>query len=331
MFRRLEVTVLVVLFTVFVSACGGQGGAGEAGREEEALRVVATFSVIEDFVENVAGDDVEVTTLVGPAEDTHTFEASPADSRALAEADLVFENGLEFESWMDDLYASSGSDARRVTVTRDVSPLEAGESHDEHGEEHAAEESGEEGAHEHGELDPHVWLDPNNAVLMVEAIRDALVEADPENAETYERNVGDYAASLEELDAAIVEQTGTIPEGNRKLVTGHQVFAYFAERYGFEVPGTALSSFTTEAADPSAGQIADLADEIREEGVPAIFSEKFTTGERIMERIAREAGVELADPLFTDALAREGETGDTYVEMMRYNARTVTEALGGTV
>ena len=361
MFRK-SLLVMVALFALVVGACGGQDDQqGAQGDDGDPVRVVATYSILGDMVENVVGDDVELTTMVGPGEDTHTFEASPSDSRALADADLVFENGLEFETWLDELYESSGSEAQRVVVSDGIEPIEAGDhGHKEHGdheeesshghgeethgeegthEEHEHEgeerhgehgdEGSHEGGHEHGEHDPHVWQDPNNAVVMVENVRDALIEADPDNEDAYRQNAEEYIGQLEDLDAEIQNQVETIPEENRKLVTGHQVFAYFAEEYGFEIPGTAISSLTTEASDPSAGEIAELSDEIQEENVPAIFPEMFTTDEQVMERLANEADVELAPPLFTGILAEEGEEGDTYVGMMSYNAQTMADALGG--
>ncbi len=310
----------VLLTAILVLAVADACGAGSAGQSSEGengpLQVVATFSVLSDIVQNVAGDEVELTTVVGPGEDAHTFQANPSDSRALVGADLVFLNGLGFEPWLDGLYESAGSEARRVTVTEGVDLLRA-EGHD-------------EGSHEQekgAELDPHVWLDPNNTMIMVGTIRDALVEADPENAEVYRKNAREYIAELEGLDKEISSRVAGIPEDNRKLVTGHQVFGYFAERYGFEVSGAAISSLTTEAADPSAGAFARLVDEIQKEEVPAIFPEQSTTDRRIMGRLAREANVELAPPLFTDTLSESGK-GDTYIGMMRYNARTIADALG---
>lgn len=360
MIWRAELLVLALLVLLAAGACGNQGGqqAGQEGNSDSPVRVVASYSILGDIVENVAGDNVDLTTMVGPGEDTHTFEASPSDSRALADADLVFENGLEFESWLDELYESSGSDAWRVVVSEGIEPIEAGEhGHEDHGD-HGGHEHGEEAheegdthedhehegeethgeysdkgshghGHEHGEHDPHVWQDPNNAVVMVENVRDALIEADPDNEDAYRQNAEEYIGQLEELDAEVRSQVEGIPEENRKLVTGHQVFAYFADEYGFEIPGTAISSLTTEASDPSVGEIAKLSDEIQEENVPAIFLEMFTTDEQIMERLANEAGVELAPPLFTGVLAEEGEEGDTYVGMMSYNAQTMADALGG--
>jgi ABC-type Zn uptake system ZnuABC Zn-binding protein ZnuA len=342
------------LALMLLAACAGGASEEAAGEEEERLSVLATKSILGDLVENVGGEEIDLYVLVGPGEDPHVFEPSPSDSVELAETEIVFENGLEYEPWIADLYESSGSEARRVVVTEDIEPIEGhghehghdpGDEHghdhehgDEHSHEHGDEHSHERGddhshdhehahGHHHGEFDPHVWFDPRRTISMVEAVRDALAEADPENAQLYEENAAEYIAEIEELDDWISEQTAGIPEERRKLVTAHNTFGYYAERYGFEIVGTAIESFTTEAADPSAGQIAALSDDIRETGVPAIFPET-TTNPDLMERIANEAGVELADPLYTDALGEPGSEGETYLDMMRYNTTTIVEALG---
>jgi ABC-type Zn uptake system ZnuABC Zn-binding protein ZnuA len=484
--RRLGVLHLTALFALLLAACGGapaaQPTAAPAASTEAPaavaptnaptaesaptaaptpdtppLKVIATYSMLGDFVQQVGGDLVELTTLVGPGGDSHTYEPTPQDSAALAEASVLFENGLEFESWIDDLYAASGSAATRVVTSENITPLpaaEEGHGHEEEGheaedtlahacehfedepeqiatgaaipdddthymvtlaggegeatltrdedaevsfylgadvpftlavggapltpeaseavsegcdaiaivytfdlapgdytlsfgpnagdsvalvweeaahaegEEHAegAEHAEDEEGHSHGEEDPHVWHDPANAMLMVESIRDALAAADPANAATYEANTEAYLAELEELDTFVQEEVATLPEERRKLVTSHDTFAYFAARYGFEIVGTALGAISTEVADPAAGELAELVEQIRAAGVPAIFAEN-VSNEDLMEIIAREAGVELAPTLYTDALGEPGSDGATYLEMMRYNVATIVTAL----
>lgn len=314
--RKPLIVVFGVLLTSVLAACGGGGGDDQGGSDDGLVRVVATYSILGDLVENVGGENVKLTTLVGPNGDAHTFEPAPSDNAEIAEADVVFENGLEFETFLDDLYESSGSEAERVVVTEDVEPLPVAE------EEHAEEEAGHE---EEGEYDPHVWHDPTNAVIMVESVRDALSEADPDNAEAYERNADGYIAELESLDADVREQVDSIPEENRTLFTSHDTFGYFADRYGFGVD-TALASVTTESGDPSAGETAELVEEIEASGVPAIFGENVSNS-GVMEGIASETGTELAPPLYTDALGDPGSEGATYVRMVRYNVSTMSEAL----
>jgi len=319
---------LVLLFGLAaLTACGGtsQPAASAPTTEPGAtavagspLKVVATFSVLGDLAQNVAGDLVELKTLAPAGADAHTFEPRPADSVALAEAQVVFENGLEFEEWLSDLFTASGSQAQRVEVSEGIELITAEEGeHDEH-----AEEEGE-----HGEFDPHVWHDVNHAVIMVEHIHDGLAQADPANADAYRANADSYLQQLKDLDAFVVERVNTLPAERRKLVTTHETFGYFARRYGFEIVGTALGSVSTEVADPSAADIVELVEQIKASGVPAIFTENIEGG-GVTERIAREAGVELAPTLYTDALGEPGSNGETYEQMMRYNVETMVTALG---
>ena len=312
-FGRSQILVFGLLLFPMLVACGGE----DEGSSEAAVEVVATYSILGDLVENVGGGSVQLTILVGPNGDAHTFEPAPSDNAELAGADVVFENGLGFEPWLGDLYDSSGSEAERVAVTEDVETRPVA------GEEHGHEE-GEHGD-DHGEVDPHVWHDVGNTVVMVESIRDALSRADPENAKAYKSNARAYITELEDLDADMQKQVDSIPEENRVLFTSHDTFGYFAGRYGFEVD-TALASVSTEAGDPSAGEIAALVEEVERSGVPAIFADN-VSGAGVMEGIAAEAGVELAPPLYTDALGDPGSEGGTYVRMVRYNVSTMSEAL----
>jgi zinc/manganese transport system substrate-binding protein len=276
------------------------------------------------LVKNVGGEAVEVTTLIGPGVDAHTYDPAPADLVVLTKADVIFENGLGFEPWLDRFFASAQPSGARVVVTEGITPREAGA--DAHEGEVQLED--EAGADEHGQFDPHVWHDVANVIVMVGNIRDALVAADPGRAELYEANAAAYIAELEALDASIREQVGTLPEERRKLITSHDTFGYFADAYGFEVLGTALGSVSTEAGDPSARDIATLITQIAEAGVPAIFAENVANPD-LMESLASEAGVSLAPSLYTDALGPPGSPGETYVGMMQSNVTTIVDALSG--
>jgi ABC-type Zn uptake system ZnuABC Zn-binding protein ZnuA len=290
------------------------------------LKVVATFSILGDWIANVAGDKVDLKVLVGAGSDTHTYEPSPADSATLSEADLIFEIGAEFETWLDALVESSGTKAKRIVLTEgfELLPFE-GHGHEHEGEDmHHGGEGDKEGEHEHGEFDPHIWHDVSLVMKMVERIRDALIEADSANAGSYTLQASLYIAELGLLDGEMLLAVDEIPEARRILITTHETFAYFGARYGFKVD-SALG-VTTEAADPSAGEIAELIERVKASGVPAIFADN-VSNPRLMEQIAREAGVKLAPPLFTDALGEKGSEGETYVKMMRYNLRTIVEAL----
>lgn len=199
---------------------------------------------------------------------------------------------------------------------------------DPHAEEKMQDAAQETAAHDHahGEFDPHIWMSPRNAVVMVENIRNALVAADPANADFYAANAAAYIEKLQQLDAEIRALVAEIPAERRKLVTTHEVFGYFARDYGFEVVGSALGAATTEAADPGAGQIAALVEEIRAAGVPAIFVEN-VGNPALMARIAEEAGVKLAPPLYTHGLGPAGSGAEDYIGMIRTNVQIIVEAL----
>jgi zinc/manganese transport system substrate-binding protein len=282
----------------------------------EPLQVVASFSVVGDLVKDVGGDAVQVTTLIGPGVDAHTYDPAPTDLVVLEGADIVFQNGLGFEPWLDRFFASAQPSGARVVVTDGITPRTID-----------VNEPGES-AQEHGGVDPHVWHDVANAMVMVANIRDALVRADPAHAARYEANAASTIARFQTLDGWIRQQVATLPPERRKLVTSHDTFGYFAAAYGFEILGTALGSLSTEAGDPSARAIGLLVEEITAAGVPAIFAENVANPD-LMASIAAEAGVELAPTLYTDALGPPGSPGATYEGMMRSNVTTIVDALRG--
>ncbi|MEJ7762664.1 MAG: zinc ABC transporter substrate-binding protein [Thermomicrobiales bacterium] len=325
--RWIRVVALAVMSLTLVGSGAARTRAqGSPVADDSPLNVAVSFSILADLVANVGGDAVSVSVLVPSGSDAHTFEPSPDDVAIIEGADLLFENGLGFESWLDDLYGASGSAAERVVVTDGLDLIEAGAGDEDHADEgeHADED---EGGHADGEHDPHVWHDVANAIAMTETIRDALSRVDPANASTYAANADAALASLTELDAFVVERVAGLDEDQRKLVTSHDTFGYFARRYGFEVIGTALGSMATESGDPSAQQIAGLVDAIDAAGVPAIFAENVSNPD-LMRSIADEAGVELAPPLYTDALGEPGGDADTYDEIIRHNVTTIVTALG---
>lgn len=280
-------------------------------------KVVATFSVLGDFVREVGGDKVELVTLVGPDGDAHTFDPTPQDVVAIKGAAVVFEVGAKFESgWFDKAYTASGSKATRVVTSDGLKLIEGDEEH---------KHTGTEPGHSH-EDDPHVWHDVANAVHMVGKVRDGLSAADPANAAAYKANADAYLAKLKDLDGWVVTTVDTLPKDRRKLVTSHDTFGYFAKRYGFTVAGSVLPSFSTEAADPSAAAFAELVAKVKAEKVPAIFCEA-SHNAKLVDRLASAAGVKVAPPLYTDALGPQDSPGGTYLKMMRSNVTTIVGAL----
>jgi zinc/manganese transport system substrate-binding protein len=330
----------LITLVSLLSACGGSpmpSNLPAQANQPGTIPVVATFSIVSDLVKQVAGDKVTIRTLVEAGADAHTFDASPADSVALADASLIFENGLEFEPWLDGLYSASGSKGQRVDLSQGINAIATDEHHDEdehdEDEHHDEDEQHDEDAahhaddgHNHGEFDPHIWTDVHNVEQMVKNIRDALVAADAENADYYKANAEQYLGQLAELDAYIVQQTESIPADKRILVTAHNTMAYFADRYGYIVLGSALGSASTEAADPSASAMVNLIEQIKAAGIPAIFAENVQST-RVMQQIADEAKVQLAPVLYSDALGEAGSAGDSYISMMRYNIDTIANAL----
>jgi ABC-type Zn uptake system ZnuABC Zn-binding protein ZnuA len=312
----IRVAGIGLILAVLAAGCATSPTPEEPGR----LPVVATFSVLGDLVRSIGGEHVSVRVLAGPGVDTHTFAPTPADGAALATARLVFENGLDFESWLDDLYQASGSQAARVVVSDGVTVIEGG-----HSEAEGHTEDEVEDEHGHGEADPHVWHSAANAIVMARNISAALAAADPANAASYQASADEYVGELEALDAWIMAQVNTLPPERRKLVTTHDTFAYFAERYGFEVIGTVLPT-STEGASPSAQALAALVEAVRAEGVPAVFAETVSNNS-LLDQVAREAGVEIVT-LHTDALGPEGSGSGTYLEMMRSNVSAIVTALG---
>ncbi|MBI4314644.1 MAG: zinc ABC transporter substrate-binding protein [Chloroflexi bacterium] len=291
----------MLLISLLLSACGGASGLGS-----HKLKVVATFSVLGDLAAIVGGDEIQLTTLAGPGVDSHTFSPTAADTAAVADADIVFENGLQFEPWLDALYTSSGSKAARVVVSKGITPL-------------TVEDNSQT------VTDPHIWHDVTYAVQAVRAIRDELVSADAKNATAYKSNAGVFIARLQELDTWVYVQVNKLPEDRRKLVTTHDSFGYLAKRYGFQIIGTVLPA-STEGASPSAQQVAALVEAVKAAGVPAIFGENVTNNS-LLQQVADEAGVKAVTTLYTDALGPAGSGGETYEKMMRSNVLTIVAAL----
>jgi zinc/manganese transport system substrate-binding protein len=312
---------LVAAAGLLAAGCGSDSAASTTAPAPDATNAVVTFSILDDVVRNVGGRCVTTTTLVGRDGDAHVFEPTPKDAAALEGADLVISNGLGFEPWLDDLYASSGSKAAKVVAMEGVTPIGVEDGHS-----HGGEEKASDGGHDH-EVDPHAWQDPRNMRTAVANIRNALVKANPECAAEIRANAKRYDAEIVAVDKEIAAAAKSVPNGERIIITNHDALGYFAKRYGFTVE-TALGSVTTESADPSAKQIADLAADIRNDGVKAIFVENIG-GSGVIDQLAREAGVQVATPLYTDALGAEGSEGGTYLGMMTANGKTVSTALSG--
>ncbi len=316
---------LALVIMAVLSACGQAGRPPGPGRQisdlkpvplrpGEKLRVVATTNIIGDVVQNVAGDAIRLTVLMGIGVDPHTYIPTPADTAAIHDAHLILANGAGLEENLDKILAGAGGDAVYVQLSDGLRLREETE-----GEELKA--SGQAQRH----VDPHVWFDVQNVIDWVQRIEQALSALDPSHADRYRTNAEAYVRQLEELDAWIVAQIATLPPANRKMVTNHPAFGYFADRYGLEQVGTVYP--ISPSSEPSAQDIAALEDAIRAFQVPAVFSES-TVNPKLAEQVARDTGVQLV-PLFSGSLGGPGSGAETYLAMMRYNVQAIVEALRG--
>lgn len=298
----------VLMATALLAACSATAALNPLKNASSRVKVVATFSILADFVANIGGDLVDVISLVGPGSDVHEFEPAPSDIARIADADVIVENGLGLESWLAPLVTASRSAALRVTASNGVSVRKIASSG-------------------RTDIDPHIWQDPVRAMQMVANIRDALTNVDPAHAARYMANAATYLEQIKALDSELQSRIAVIPPGKRTLVTSHDSLSYFAERYGFTVVGSALGSLSTEATDPSAREFAALVDVIKTSHASVIFLESITRPERV-EKLAHETGVRIGPPLFTDALGPANTPTATYLSAMRFNAGAITTALG---
>ncbi|MFC5563470.1 metal ABC transporter solute-binding protein, Zn/Mn family [Methylobacterium aerolatum] len=283
-----------------------------AAEEAEKVRVVASFSILGDLVRQVGGDHVEVTTLVGPESDVHSFSPAPGNARILARANLVVVNGLGLEGWIDRLIRASGTRAPVVTASAGVKTIEG------------VEPAGHQGhGHDH-DTDPHAWQNVANVKLYVANIRDGLARVDPSHAADYAAAAAAYADRLDALDREVRAALGRIPPDNRRIITTHDAFGYFAAAYGMTI--LAPQSISTDS-EASPRDIAAIITQIRKERVPAVFLET-VTDPRQMERIARESGARVGGKVYSDALSAAGGPAPTYLDMIRANVKAFASALG---
>jgi len=289
MFGRIA---LVVLFAALATPSFAQ----------DTLKVVATFSILADFVKNVGGDRVDARTLVGPNGDAHVYQPSPSDAKTLADAKVVFVNGLGFEGWMERLIKASGSKAPVVTATKGVKPRKSDDV---------------------GGADPHAWQSVANAKIYVANIRDGLSAADPAGKASYEASAAAYLAQLDALDAEVKAAIEKIPADRRRIITTHDAFGYFAAAYG--VSFIAPQGVSTES-EVSAKDVAKIITQIRKQRIPAVFLEN-VTDDRLLKRIGAESGARIGGTLYSDALTDGQGAAPTYLDMMRHNVRQLAQAL----
>lgn len=266
----------------------------------ERLNVVASFSILADFVRNVGGDRINLTTLVGTDSDVHVYTPAPGDAKRIAEAKLVIVNGLGLEGWLPRLVQSAASKAQVVTASAGVAPLKRGSA-----------------------ADPHAWQSVPNARVYVTDIANALATSAPDDAEFFRAQARTYLEKLETLDREVRDALSKIPPERRKVISTHNAFGYFAAEYGVQFVAPLGVSTETE---PSARDIAVIIGQIKAQKIPAVFLENISD-DRLIRRIAAETGAKVGGTLISDGLTGENGPAPTYIDMVRHNIKALTSAL----
>ncbi len=307
--------VLLLLSGLLLAGCAAAAKpeATNAGRTDGLPNVLAVETFLADIAQNVAGDRLPVAALIPIGVDPHAFEPTPQDVARISRSQVLIANGAGFEGWLQEVMANAGGERPVVEASAGLTSRQPGEaeiSQDEHGDANG---------------DPHFWLDPLNVIHYVENIRAGLSQADPAGTDVYAANATAYSAKLRDLDAWITEQVQQVPEERRLLVTNHESFGYFADRYGFRVVGTVIPSVSTSAS-PSAQQLAQLVDRLRATGAPAIFLET-GANPQLANQLAQETGIKVVTDLYTHSVNPADSNAPTYLDMMRYNTRKIVDAL----
>lgn len=293
---RFIATFFVVILSLFLNAAGAS----------ESLQVVASFSILGDITRNVGGDRINVSTLVGPDQDAHVFEPSPSDISKIAKARMVVVNGLGFEGWMGRLSSSSGFKGPVIVASTGVKPRSM------------------PGENSHGtQIDPHAWQSPENVIVYVKNIENALIFLDPAGAAIYRKNAENYVKQLMDLDDWVRGQYAQISPSKRRVITSHDAFGYHGAHYGIEF--LAPQGVSTES-EASAKDVARLIKQIKQEHIKAIFMENMSNP-KLIEQLSHDAGVQLAGRLYPDALSgKEGEA-PTYIQLMHTNVQRIVAAM----
>jgi len=291
---RILLVSLLILLAAFAAACGSDNGS------RDGVTVVATTTEVADLVRQVGGSRVNVEGMLRPGGDPHDYEPRPSDVAAVADATVVFRSGGEVDQWLNDVIDNAGGDAEVVSLIDSVKRLDD---------------------------DPHWWQDATNGVRAVEAIRAELTKADPAGRATFARNAERTIGTLERLDRQITACVDRVPPAKRKIVTTHDALGYFAQRYGVEVVGAVIPSLSTQA-QASAGDVQELVEQIRREGVEAIFPESSVNPD-IERAIAREAGANIGDSLYADSLGPKGSPGETYTGALAADAAALVRGMSG--
>ncbi|MBP8856541.1 MAG: zinc ABC transporter substrate-binding protein [Anaerolineaceae bacterium] len=299
--------ILVVIFSGLLAACSSKP---EPSHVQDGLDILVAESFLADIVQNVAGSQARVETLVPAGSDPHAFQATPQDVARIENADLFVINGGGLEEWLAPLMGD-GFNTPVVTASEGIVPVIRTQANSE--------------VHRHEEGDPHFWLDPTYVVIYVQNIQAALTKADPAGEAAYAANASEYIQQLDDLDQWIMEQKAQIPAANRILVTNHESLGYYADRYGFTIAGAVIPSVSSSAAT-SAADLSALVDTIEKYRIKAIFIETGANS-NLATQIARETGIVVVDDIYTHSLTGPDGNAPTYLEMMKYNTSRIVDTL----
>lgn len=288
-------------------------GAGIVAGAENKVKVIASFSILGDMTKNIGGTRAEVITLVGPNGDAHVYEPTPADARAVSLADLVIVNGLGLEGWMERLIKTSGYKGPVVIATHGIKPRDMVPEEKEH----------QHGAKYKHKIDPHAWQNLANGIIYIDDIAKGLSMVDPAGATMYKTNADAYKAKLIDLDKWVKAEFASIPAPQRRLITSHDAFGYLASAYGVMI--LSPMGVSTES-EPSAGGVARLIKQIRQEKITAVFIEN-VSDPRLVEQIGKESGVTLGGELYSDALSKPEGPAPTYIDMFKNNVTKMVAAM----
>ena len=272
---------------------------------QKKFRIVTSASIMQDMAQNVAGDIQTIENIVPIGGDPHLHTPTPRDAKLVADADLIMINGLTFEGWITELIDNSGTNAKVVTITEGITPRTS----------QVYKNSS----------DPHCWMDASKGLVYIKNILDALIELDPANKEGYTRNYNSYRKEIIELDEYIEDKIREIPMEKRVLITSHDAFAYYGQRYSIQVE--ALMGISTEAEAQTSDMIR-VNKTIRERKIPAIFVES-TINPKLINQIAKDNDIKIGGELFADSIGNKESGADTYIKMLKQNTDVIVQALSG--
>ncbi|MEP7137364.1 MAG: zinc ABC transporter substrate-binding protein [Chloroflexota bacterium] len=291
--------LLLLILLLTLTSCGGEP-ASPSGTSAPVILTSTTF--LTDITRNIAGDRLVVESLLPIGADPHSYQPTPQDVTKISQSKLLIINGADYEQFLKPLLENAGGEREVIEASAGINLRKDAQ----------------------GVADPHVWLNPNNVIVYVENIREALTHFDPQGAAVYQANADAYVLELKKLDAWIIEQANQIPPERKLLITNHEAFGYFAERYGFSIAGTVIESFSSDAS-PSAQQMAALIDQIKSSSAPAIFLDA-SDNTTLAQQIAAETNVRVITDLHLESLT-DGAPAGTYIDMLKYNVTQIVNAL----